>query len=286
MVSIHILDIKQELLQKKGYIFDIEGVLCNNIDQVKTLPNVAEFIEKLRKNHKKIAILTNVSRKPKSDVYDKISKMGLNVKEDELFTAGAATAEYIKKNFHNSKCFIISEGGLKEEIKKSGIEVVENNQADIVVVGANRKLTYKEMNHAMRLILDGAKLICAGTTTRFKGSYFGDTGYFMGEYCIANALKIATETDVLYIGKPFEEIFNQVLEKLELENTETVMIGDTIASDIEGANRSGIDSILVTNDEALGFDNSDDFYKNTQSAKTRPKYVFRNIQEMYNFLFD
>ncbi|MEE6245868.1 MAG: HAD-IIA family hydrolase [Thermoproteota archaeon] len=286
MVSINILDIKQELLQKKGYIFDIEGVLCNNIDQVETLPKVVQFIEELRRKQKKIAILTNVSRKPKSDIYDKISKMGLNVKEDELFTAGAVTAEYIKKNFEGSKCFIISEGGLKEEIKKSGIEVVENNQANIVVVGANRKLTYKEMNHAMRLILDGAKLICAGTTTKFKGSYFGDVGYFMGEYCIANALKIATDTDILYIGKPFEEIFNQVLEKLDVKNSESVMIGDTISSDIEGANRSQIDSILVTNDESLGFENSDDFYKNISNTETKPKYVFKNIKEMYDLLFD
>ena len=90
----------------------------------------------------------------------------------------------------------------------------------------------------------------------------------------------------MYIGKPFEEIFNQVLEKLDVKNTESVMIGDTISSDIEGANRSQIDSILVTNDESLGFENSDDFYKNISNTETKPKYVFKNIKEMYDLLFD
>ena len=64
------------------------------------------------------------------------------------------------------------------------------------------------------------------------------------------------------------------------------MIGDTISSDIEGANRSQIDSILVTNDESLGFENSDDFYKNISNTETKPKYVFKNIKEMYDLLFD
>ena len=54
--------------------------------------------------------------------------------------------------------------------------------------------------------------------------------------------------DLLYIAramKPFAVGINQAKKKLNLADEELVMIGDQIMTDIRGANRAGIRSILV-----------------------------------------
>ena len=87
-----------ELLKKKAFLFDVEGVLTDNIDEGYGLSNTAEFISFLKKHDKKIAIITNISRKPRQIVYNKLLNMGLPIEEHEVFTSGATTALYIKDN--------------------------------------------------------------------------------------------------------------------------------------------------------------------------------------------
>lgn len=61
-------------------------------------------------------------------------------------------------------------------------------------------------------------------------------------------LKFISNIDTLYIeeaDKPNISGFNKALEILESKKENTVMIGDTVFTDILGANRAGIKSILI-----------------------------------------
>ena len=267
----------QELITAKGvFLLDIEGVICDNIDEGNVLERVPDFIRYLKAHGKKVAIISNISRKPRNVVYRQLVRMGLPLKEEEVFTSGSATALYIKSNFPGQKCFVISEWGLRHDIAEAGVELSEEGDVGVVAVGANRKLTYSELNHAMRLVIDGAELVCSGTTLNFKGSFHGDHGLFMGEAAISEALRQATSHPITYIGKPHPMIFKQVLMSLGSDPVDSLMIGDTLSSDIAGANRSGIDSILVSRGEKVELD----LIKEDQ----KPKVVVRDIAELYSFL--
>ena len=115
--------------------------------------------------------------------------------------------------------------------------------ADIVVVGANRNLTYRELNHAMRLVLNGAELICSGTTQFFKGTHHSDTGYFLGESAIAQAISHATGKSIRYIGKPYPEIYNNCVKGKE----KVLAIGDNLNTDIKGANMMNYHCLFILN---------------------------------------
>ena len=264
------------LLNKRVFLLDIEGVLCESIDNEIPLSFVNEFISSLRSNDIDIAIVTNISRNPKDVVLAKLQSMGISIQPNELYTSGSTTASIIKDNYTDPRCFVISEWGLKKDLEDSGI-YISNNDANIVVVGANRNLTYRELNHGMRLVLNDAELICSGTTQFFKGTHNSDTGYFIGESAIAQAISHATGKSIRYIGKPFPEIFNQVLSDFNVTNNEVVMIGDTLNSDIRGANSLGITSILTTNDRIIDI--------NSIPNDDRPDYSVKNIKELYEKLF-
>jgi len=276
-VDLEGVDNPRELIAAKGvFLLDIEGVICDNIDEGNVLERVPDFIRYLKTHGKKVAIISNISRKPRNVVYRQLVGMGLPLTEEEVFTSGAATALYIKSHFPGQKCFVISEWGLRHDIEQAGVELSEEGDASVVAVGANRNLTYSELNHAMRLVIEGAELICSGTTLNFKGSFHGDYGLFLGEAAISEALRQATSHPITYIGKPYPMIFEQVLTSLDSEPADALMIGDTLSSDIAGANRSGIDSVLVSRGERLDLDLIEE--------EQKPKLIVRDIAELYSLL--
>lgn len=61
-------------------------------------------------------------------------------------------------------------------------------------------------------------------------------------------------------SKPSKEYFDTIVEKLHIQKSEIVMIGDNLEADIKGAQNNGIESIL--------YDYNDD-YPDYQGAKIR-----------------
>lgn len=92
-----------------------------------------------------------------------------------------------------------------------------------------------------KIILSGLPIVCANPDLR---------AYFKGDFIVTQGLpcELAQQrgTDVIYYGKPYPEIYMDALKKLGNPNPErTLMIGDTIRTDILGATRAGIRSCLT-----------------------------------------
>src|SRR3990172_288602 len=142
----------KKLLAKKAFIFDVEGVLCDEIDNGKPLPSTISFVKNLKKRGKKVAVISNISRKPRAVVSSRMREMGFPFQEDMVFTAGAAAGLYVKNNHPHAKCFVISEWGLRTDLEKQNITLVNEGDADLVLIGVDRRMTYAELNHAAKLI--------------------------------------------------------------------------------------------------------------------------------------
>ncbi len=230
---------------KSLFLLDVEGVLLNNIDQAEPLPHAQDLIKQLRELNKRILVLTDVARKSRRYVHKRLVSAGLYVKLEEVFNAGYATAQYVKSQKPDARCFVISEEGLIEEFYEADLEIVFDDTADFVVVGVDRGLTYAELNHATRLVLKGAKFVCAGGSKTYTGAYLGDSGVYLGEYAIAMAISTATGKEPVIVGKPFGYLFKQALEYAGASPEEAVLVGDSLAKDVAGAKPVGICSILV-----------------------------------------
>ena len=64
------------------------------------------------------------------------------------------------------------------------------------------------------------------------------------EYCAGTLAEIFKELggDVIYFGKPYPEIYKFCIKK----NENILVIGDSIHTDIKGANNMNLDSLLIT----------------------------------------
>ena len=251
----------------RHFLFDIEGVICDDMDNANLKEMAVKLLERLKREGKRVSLVSNVSRKSRRFVFETLRLKGLPIELEEVFTAGYVAAKYVR-DLGFKRCFVISEGGLREDLLELGLEPVDDESAEVVVIGTDRGLTYQRLNYAMRLAIKGRKLVCAGASPIFKGSYLGDAGYFMGESSIAEAIKHATKKEVEYVGKPHPRIFLEALNGEEPSNA--VMIGDKVIPDVMGAKGLGMSTVLVGGERALG---------------VKPDLVVSGLRELYEYLY-
>lgn len=79
-----------------------------------------------------------------------------------------------------------------------------------------------------------------------KGKYYREDGELtldVGPF--AAALEFATEKDAIVVGKPAAEFFLTALNDIGCQTCEAVMVGDDITSDVGGAQKCGMQGVLV-----------------------------------------
>lgn len=218
------------------FLFDIEGTLVHSIDTPRPLPGARRLVGRIQRSGRDVALLSNIGRKSHREVWRRLRRAGFSITPDRLMTAGRATALYLQRTGAR-RVFVLSEGGVREDLRAAGLRMVQRSPVDAVVVAAHRGLAYRDVNRATRLVAAGALLICCGASLTFRGTYQGDSGLFLGEGAIARAISTATGARVTTIGKPDPRIFREVLRGFGVPAHRAAMVGDG-AGDMEGAARA------------------------------------------------
>lgn len=119
---------------------------------------------------------------------------------------------------------------------------VDDDAPDFVVVGDYAEgFDFHALNHAFRLLMDGAELIALQ-----KGLYwFSSEGMFLDCGAFVTLLEAAAGKTAKVMGKPSETFFGLALDSLQRSLSEVIVVGDDITSDIVGAQTMEMQSILV-----------------------------------------
>ena len=238
-------------LQKKSlWVFDVDNTLVTEVETPEVFPDAIHFCRFLEETNKTKAILTNVGRLSARQIHDYITRAGFNFDLDKTHTAGSAAAAYVYNRTPDARCFVISEGGSTEDFIARGLNVVSNPPIDIVAIGADRGLTFQELNFATKMVHKGAELICICGSRDYPGKYLGQEDVFIGELSITAAIEDATGVKATIIGKPLPEIFLEVVKTLGFKPDDAVMVGDNLATDIAGGNAAGLTTVFVKRKDA------------------------------------
>lgn len=221
----------------KGYLIDLDGVTYLGH---KVIPTCRDFIAKLNQEKIKFCFVTNNSSRTTSEVCEHLNSIGYVVKEENIITSSEVTVNYLKKENKDAKVFLIGMNGIRNELEKNNISIVNKN-ADYVVVGLDLHVNFDKLTAACREILNGAKFISTNSDLRL----LKDTGMIPGNGAICKFIEAATDVKPLYMGKPQVEMLEYGLEKLTLNKQDVAMIGDNYFTDILGAHHFGIGSIFV-----------------------------------------
>ena len=223
----------------RAFILDMDGVLYRGGEPI---AGAARFLQFLRERNLDFILLTNNATRTPDEVSKRLAQMGMSVAASRIVTSSIATAQYLKQvRPAGARLFVIGEDGLRGPLADGGFTLADNGSADYVVLGMDRGITYDKLKRATLLIRAGANFIATNPDATFPTT----EGLVPGAGALAAALTTATGVSPVVIGKPEPIALHMALERMQGDAATTAVVGDRLETDIEGAYRAGLKSILV-----------------------------------------
>jgi len=186
-------------------------------------------------------------------------------------TSASLTAQYLSENFGRASFYLIGEEGFRRELEQAG-HTHDDAAPRAVVVGLDRRLTYDKLNRAYGFLRKGARLVGA-----YGGAaYMSENGPALSAGPIIRALEYASGKRAAVIGKPSPRMFRLALKAVGGEARDAVMVGDQWETDLLGAQRAGLGTVLVlTGVEDRG---------SARRMKHRPTRTLGNVDELIRLI--
>ena len=227
----------EKLRARKGFICDMDGVIYLGSQ---LLPGVREFVSWLNENGKQFLFLTNSSERSPKELQQKLQRMGLDIGEEHFYTSALATAAFLKKQAPGCTAFVIGAPGLLNALYDVGV-TMNDVDPDYVIVGETASYNYEVITKAVRLVLNGARLIATNSDLT------GPTEFGIAPACrsLVAPIELATGRKAYFMGKPNPLMMRTGLRMLGCHSGEAVMIGDRMDTDVISGMESGMATVLV-----------------------------------------
>jgi len=220
-----------------GYLLDMDGVIYRG---AQLLPGARQFIDQLKAESIPFLFLTNNASYTRRDICRKLARLDIEVDESHVFTSAMATALFLNRQKPAGTAFVIGEGGLMTALHNNGYANVDHDP-DYVVVGESRNVTFEAIERAMNMVINGAGLI--GTSPDPTAPK--EAGVRPGCGATVAMLEKGAGRQAFFVGKPNPIMMRAARKELELRTEQTIMIGDTMETDILGGIQMGYRTILT-----------------------------------------
>lgn len=241
----------------EAIVFDSDGVLTRWPSAIPDAPEAISHLNLLRKPY---YVLTNDSSALPETRAARYGKLGLEIDADRIITSGMLLRSYFEESsLSGARCVVLGTGDSAEYARQAGGQVVpldtdSGPDFDVLVIGDQDGYPFLEsadkvLSSLFRNIDRGATPFLALPNPDLVypvGSGFGFTSGTvaqMFESALAQRYPDRPNLKFTRLGKPHPAMFEEVIRRSG--SRDIVMIGDTPATDIRGANRMGITSALV-----------------------------------------
>jgi NagD protein len=230
-------DLDSVSVNNRGYLIDMDGVVYRGN---KLIPGADRFIQILLEKEFPFLFVTNNSQRSRCDVVLKLTQMGIDVEIEHIFTCAISTARFLASQKPNGSAYVIGDAGLLTALHDHGYAINEADP-DYVVVGEGRLLNFEVLEKALKLIINGSKLIA----TNLDPNCPTDSGLRPGCGSTVSFLETASGRQAFSVGKPSPIMMRMARKELNLRTAEVTMIGDTMETDILGGLQMGYRTVLV-----------------------------------------
>ncbi|MFC5945882.1 HAD-IIA family hydrolase [Micromonospora harpali] len=221
-------------------VFDLDGVIYL-IDR--PIPGAVEAVGRLHAEGRAVAYATNNASRRASEVADLLTGMGVPAAAEEVLTSAGASAELLAERLPaGSPVLVVGAEALRAEITAAGLRPVSRvDESPVAVVqGYGPQVGWADLAEASLAVRAGAQWIATNTDRTLPSG----RGPLPGNGSLVAVLRTALdrEPDVV-VGKPEPALFATAARRAG--QGRTLVVGDRLDTDIEGARRAGLDSLLV-----------------------------------------
>lgn len=238
------------------FLFDCDGVIWLDSDLI---PGVRELLHHLNESNKSFAFVTNNSSRSRDNYLSKFAKLGISeVSKDRIFPTCYAAALVLKETLkvpENSKVWVFGDAGIEEELRECGYIPVGGNDTRLddewdpehellkvdpevkaVVVGSTKKLTYLRVASTVQYLLHNDKSL-PFLGTNIDRTYPGPNGMILpAGGSSVNLMEYTCDRRCTDVGKPSTVFLDAILALTEFDREKTLMVGDTMYTDIKFGN--------------------------------------------------
>ena len=228
---------KNILKDKKVFILDMDGTFYMENTPI---DGALEFLKILKSMGKKYIFFTNNSSKSIKDYIIKLRGMGVDAHDENLFSSGSVTVDFLTRNYGGKSVYLIGTKSLAESFESAGIELNDENP-DIVVLGFDTSLTYEKIYKGCTFLREGAEFIATHPDVNcpVKGGFMPDTG---------SMIKMFTESTGAVpeiMGKPYSHTVEALESTTGITRDKMVFVGDRLQTDIAIGINNGATAVLV-----------------------------------------
>ncbi|MEJ2761875.1 MAG: TIGR01458 family HAD-type hydrolase [Gammaproteobacteria bacterium] len=222
-------------------LVDLDGVLYKG-DEV--IPGAVAAVEWLQSGTIPHLFLTNTTSRPRRKIAQKLEALGMEVDEDSILTPVIAARHWLHAHIQGEVALFMPEAtkgdlGDIDELPRDR----ESGAAALILGDLGEGWDFATLNRAFRLLMTEPRpaLIALGMTRYWRAP----DGLRLDVAPFVKALEHATGCEAIVLGKPAKEFFGTALALIQSTPGVTVMIGDDITTDVQGAQQAGLAGVLV-----------------------------------------
>jgi NagD protein len=223
--------------ESQCWLTDMDGVL---VHEGLALPGAAEFLKRLVDRQRRFLVLTNNSIFTPRDLSARLSRSGLQVPEEFIWTSALATADFLASQLPGGSAYVVGEAGLTTALHEVGYTMTDTDP-DYVVLGETRTYSFESITRAIRLVERGARFIA--TNPDVTGP--SPEGPLPATGAVAAMITKATGAEPYFVGKPNPMMFRSALNRIDGHSESTTMVGDRMDTDIVAGIEAGLETVLV-----------------------------------------
>lgn len=221
----------------ESWLTDMDGVLMHEGVPV---PGADAFIKRLRDSGRPFLVLTNNSIYTPRDLAARLSRIGLDVPPENIWTSALATARFLDDQHPGGTAYVIGEAGLTTALHDAGY-VLTDHQPDFVILGETRTYSFEALTKAIRLINAGSRFIA----TNPDNTGPSPEGALPATGSVAALITKATGKDPYFVGKPNPLMMRTGLNTIGAHSETSAMIGDRMDTDVLAGLEAGMQTFLV-----------------------------------------
>ena len=231
-----------DLTSLRAFLFDLDGCVYNGET---LLPGVDGVLDALRRSGRRVLFLTNNSRQAADELLGKLRRLGIPAAPEEIVSAAEITGPLLRERYGPSRVLAVGSTRFLALLRAAGHAVLplkDYRRAEVVVMGHDDDFGYHKLTALSRAVRAGAAFVAVNLDPRLPveaGEFFPGCG------AMVEAVAAAAGVRPVVIGKPEPHLFRVGLERLGLTPQVVVMVGDSIHSDIRGAQRVGLRTIWI-----------------------------------------
>lgn len=244
----------EQAVAGEGRLLSSAGALCEAYDAAMLdldgvvyvgdhlVAGARTHLRRARSAGMRLAYVTNNANRPPEAVAAALTRMGLDAEAADVVTSAQAVVRLVGDQLPTgSKVLVVGGPGLTDALRDHGLTPVFRADDDplAVVQGFSPDLSWYDLCEAAVAVRHGAAWFAANTDLTIPTA----RGVAPGNGTFVNAVRAATGAHPVVAGKPEPALFAETVRRLGARRP--LFVGDRLDTDIAGAVRFGVDSVLV-----------------------------------------